>query len=293
MSSDALNQLLAVLKVQANVFHNGQYCGAWAIDTSGGSLMNFHVVSHGQCVIEVGGETHNLQAGDAVFLPTDASHRIRDNENVNTVVNQVASTSMLAQIDEPATGLVCGHFTHEHPVFDRLLAQLPNAIIVKRESHMTCSEIIDLILNESKSSGQSTNFLLNRLADALFFVLLRDNLNTNSGVLAAVSHPKLSKSIDLIHSTMDQVLTVDMLAECSNMSRSAFSTLFKEVVMQSPAEYISQWRMTQAYRWLADDRISTYEAAVRCGYESEASFSKAFKRITGLGPGEARQMNKK
>ena len=292
MSSDALNQLLAVLKVQANVFHNGQYCGVWAVDTSGSNLMNFHVVSHGTCVIEVEGKEHNLQAGDAVFMPTDTSHRIRDNTSAEALVNQSPSISMLEPVDEPATGLVCGHFTHQHPVFDRLLAQLPKVIIVKRASDSTGTEIVDLILSESKSSGQSTNFLLNRLADALFFVLLRDNLNTNSGVLAAMSHPKLSKSIAVIHSTMDQALSVDVLAEYSNMSRSAFSTLFKEVVSQSPAEYISHWRMTQAYRWLADDRVSTYEAAIRCGYESEASFSKAFKRVTGLGPGEVRQMNK-
>jgi len=50
--------------------------------------------------------------------------------------------------------------------------------------------------------------------------------------------------------------------------------------------------MTQAYRWLADEGITTYDAASRCGYESESSFSKAFKRVVGVGPGEVRQINK-
>ena len=76
MSTNALNQLLGALNVQTNVFHNGQYCGMWALDTSGSQLMNFHVVTKGQCVIQVGQQKFNLSTGDAVFMPSDARHRI-------------------------------------------------------------------------------------------------------------------------------------------------------------------------------------------------------------------------
>ena len=85
-------------------------------------------------------------------------------------------------------------------------------------------------------------------------------------------------------------LTLDKLASAAAMSRSAYASLFKQMVGLSPADYILQWRMAQAHRWLADDGISTLDAALRCGYESEASFSKAFKRVLGVGPGVARNM---
>ena len=233
-----------------------------------------------------------LNAGDAVFMPTDTKHVIRPNLESDAQTNQAMSQSMLEQLEGESTGLVCGHFTHQHPIFDRLLAQLPKVLVVKADQTKQAGKIIELILSESKSSGQSTNFLLNRLSDSLFYVIVRDNLNTHSGLLAAISHPKLGKSLEFIHSHLDKALTVDLLAENAGMSRSSFSSLFKEVVQLSPADYIIQWRMTQAFRWLVDDGVSTFDAALRCGYESEASFAKAFKRVLGFGPGQARQMNK-
>ena len=292
LSSNVLNQLLSVLKVEANIFHNGQYCGAWAVDTSGSNLMNFHIVTKGKCQIGVDGDVFNLSVGDAIFMPSDAKHLISSSLQDDVVVNEATSFSMAQDIGQQATGLVCGHFTHQHPVFDSLLSQLPKAIVVKKNKEFVASEIVSLILHESNTSENSTNFLLNRLCDALFYVLLRDNISTNRGILVAMSHPKLSKALQHIHDNIDQMLNVDAIARHIGMSRSSFSALFKEVVELSPAEYIIEWRMTQAYRWLADDGISTFEAASRCGYESESSFSKAFKRVIGVGPGEVRQINK-
>lgn len=300
MSFSALNQLLIALKIEAKVFHNGQYCGAWEVDTSGASLMNFHIVTRGTCVLHVDGKRTSLSVGDAVFIPADAPHKIRSSEYSNQKISssldshpdQVRSSPMFVDIGEGATGLVCGHFCHEHPVFDRLMAQLPKVIIVRKNNHSATSRILDIILEESKSSGQSTNFLLNRLSESLFYVLVRDNISSCNGLLAAYSSPKLSKALDFIHNNIDQRLNIETLAKQAGMSRSSFSELFKKIVELSPADYIVQWKMTQAYRWLADEAISIYDASKRCGYESEASFSKAFKRVIGSGPGEIRQSRK-
>lgn len=292
LSSIALNQLLAALKIKANVFHNGQYCGMWAVDTSGSNLMNFHVVTRGTCTAWVGDQVFDLSKGDAIFMPSDAKHRLSSSQPDEVALNQSVPLAMHETAPSASTGLVCGHFEHENPIFDRLLAQLPPVIIVRSQTGVLASDIMKLILEESRRVGLSDNFLLNRLADALFYALVRDNINSESGVLAGMNHAKLSKSFELIHNNYEQKLNVERLAEVAGMSRSAFSSLFKELIELSPAEYITQWRMTQAYRWLADESISTYEAAIRCGYESEASFSKAFKRIIGIGPGQVRQLGK-
>lgn len=293
MSLNALNQLFAVLKVRANVFHNGQYCGTWSVDTSGSSLMNFHVVTRGKCEIQVEGEIFTLNEGDAIFMPMDASHKIAASIDNGATLNSSPSIPMTQLLEEESTGLVCGHFAHQHPIFNRLLAQLPSVLVVKQKKSGLASRILKLILEESNHSGLSPNYLLDRLSDSLLYVLFRDNVDFGTGVFAAMNHPKLSKSFDLIHNNTDQRLSVEQLAKQAGMSRSAFSSLFKELVDLSPAEYLTQWRMTQAYRWLVDEGISTYEAALRCGYESDASFSKAFKRIIGSGPGEVRQISKK
>jgi len=264
--------------------------------------MTFHVVTRGKCSLDIEDKNIQLSVGDAVFMPTDVPHviqpvntkaKIDKPSTPETTINQATSYSMLESIDEAqhgeATGLVCGHFSHKHPIINRLLEQLPNAIVVKHNPDTMTSQIIELILNESRNSGQSTNFLLNRLSDALFYLLIRDNIGTHNGVLVALNHPKLSKPLEFIHNHFDQNLNVEVLAEQAGMSRSSFAALFKQVVELTPADYITQWRMTQAYRWLADEKVSTYDAALRCSYESESSFSKAFKRIIGIGPGEARQ----
>ena len=285
----ALNQLLSALKVEAKVFHNGQYCGMWAIDTSGTQQMTFHVVSHGSCYLRVDGQSTKLVAGDAVFFPSDARHRISNLETDDVEVNQVDSFPLQGQARPDGTGLVCGYFGHQHPQFEKLLKQLPSVIVIPKQQASASSKVVDLLLTESIGSGQSTNLLLNRLSDCLFYLILRDHLDIESGLFAAMAHPKLAPVMEMLHTNLSDKLSIDDLASAAAMSRSAFSALFKEVLQQSPIEYSNTWRMTQAYRWLADDGITTIEAALNTGYESEASFSKAFKRVMGIGPGEARR----
>lgn len=293
---NAINQLLNSLKMEANVFHNGQYCGNWAVNLSGNKRMTFHIVTSGECYFKFGDETYELHEGDAVFLPSDASHRVTNSIEIQTPENSVKSSPMTDILEEPSTGLVCGDFTHNHAIFEKLIKQMPELIVVKFNENNPSSQIINLMLAESKSSNQNTNVLLNRLADCLLYLLVRESLDIENGVFVGFAHPQIGKAMELIHQSVtdenqEQRLSLEELAAACFMSRSAFANLFKEVVGQTPIDYQTQWRMTQAYRWLADDGISTLEAALRCGYESEGSFSKAFKRIIGVGPGQARSSN--
>lgn len=289
---NAINQLLDSLKIEANVYHNGQFCGNWAVNTAGSKRMSFHIVTRGQCYFKLDGDTIELFEGDAVFLPSDAQHRVTNSPLMDIPENTVLAMPMTKTVAEPSTGLVCGDFTHNHAIFEKLIKQMPDLMVVRQSNDVT-SKIVDLMLNESRSSDQNSNVLLNRLADCLFYLLVREHIDIENGVFAAFSHPQLSHAMELIHQSLDtdkdqERLSLDNLAAAATMSRSAFASLFKEVVGQSPVDYQTQWRMTQAYRWLADDGVSTLEAALRCGYESEGSFSKAFKRVIGVGPGQVR-----
>jgi AraC-like DNA-binding protein len=83
---------------------------------------------------------------------------------------------------------------------------------------------------------------------------------------------------------------VESLAETAGMSRSAFALRFKELLGQTPLEYVTDWRMQKALQLLKEDDKKLVEVAQSVGYESDAAFSKAFKRIVGLTPGEYRQV---
>lgn len=285
---NAVNQLFSPLKLEANVFHNGQYCGVWAVDVSGADKMTFHVVVRGNCFLKMDDKISKLEEGDAVFFPSDSKHIVTNFPDQDIDINKAESIPMNAVLTEPSTGLVCGNFGHQHPMFERIVKQLPEVIIVRRASNSASARVVDLLLEESATSEGEASVLLNRLSDCLFLLMVRDHLDVESGVFAAMSHPKLTRAMALMHGAPDDRIGLEQLAGEALMSRSAFSTLFKSVVGQSPMDYLKQWRITLAYRWLVDDGVSTYEAAIRCGYESESSFSKAFTSVMGFGPGKAR-----
>ncbi|MBX2848439.1 MAG: AraC family transcriptional regulator [Acidiferrobacterales bacterium] len=284
----ALDVLLRSVKLEANVFQNGQYCGAWAIDTSGSQRMTFHVVAFGHCTVSIGDEAFDLQQGDAIFFPTDAKHRISALHDFESELNVAHSISMIEAQRADSTGLICGDFGHDNPIFRQILKTLPPFIVLNARHKTASSYIVDMMIIESKKTDTSSSLLLNRLSDCLLYTLLRDNVDAHRGPFAAMAHPQIAKAMDLIHNSEGHTPKLDELANVSAMSRSAFSESFRNLVGESPGDYSIKWRMTRAYRWLADMNVSTLEAALRSGYESEASFAKAFKRVMGVGPGSVR-----
>lgn len=75
------------------------------------------------------------------------------------------------------------------------------------------------------------------------------------------------------------------------MSRSAFAARFTELVGEPVIHYVARWRMHLALTRLKEDDSPLGELASRLGYQSEAAFSRAFKRFLGVSPGAARRRN--
>ena len=92
-----------------------------------------------------------------------------------------------------------------------------------------------------------------------------------------------------IHRQPERDWTVAGLAASVHMSRSVFSDRFTALVGAPPLLYLTRWRMHLAARWLREDRTSLGDVASRLGYESEPSFSRAFKRHIGVAPGAVRR----
>ena len=74
--------------------------------------------------------------------------------------------------------------------------------------------------------------------------------------------------------------------EAAGMSRSAFAARFKELLGQTLLEYVTEWRMQKAMQLLEQRDKKLIDVARSVGYESDAAFSKAFKRVVGANPGE-------
>jgi AraC-like DNA-binding protein len=93
----------------------------------------------------------------------------------------------------------------------------------------------------------------------------------------------------LIHDKPAATFTVAGLAQAVGMSRSAFASLFTRLVGEPPLHYVARWRMLKAAQLLKEDKQTLAEVANAVGYESEAAFSKAFKRWSGQAPGSYRR----
>ena len=100
---------------------------------------------------------------------------------------------------------------------------------------------------------------------------------------------QMGTALSAIHESVNTPWTVESLAEAAGMSRSAFAARFKELLGQTPLEYVTEWRMQKAMQLLQQRDKKLIDVARSVGYESGAAFSKAFKRVVGINPGEIPQ----
>jgi AraC-like DNA-binding protein len=108
----------------------------------------------------------------------------------------------------------------------------------------------------------------------------------NKGWLRAIFDPQVGAALSAVHDSVSTPWTVESLAEAATMSRSAFAVRFKELLGQTPLEYVTEWRMQKAMQLLERRDKKLIDIARSVGYESDAAFSKAFKRVVGASPGE-------
>jgi AraC-like DNA-binding protein len=146
---------------------------------------------------------------------------------------------------------------------------------------------------EARSPRPGGATLMTRLADVLVIQALRwwveHCTDECPGWLRALRDPQIGRALAAIHRRPADSWTVASLAKAVQMSRSIFSERFTELVGTPPMQYLTRWRMHLAERWLREDRLAITEVARRLGYESVPSFSRAFKRHTGVPPGAAKR----
>ena len=107
--------------------------------------------------------------------------------------------------------------------------------------------------------------------------------------MGALQDKQIGRVISLIHREPARAWTLESLAAEAAMSRSAFAARFTELVGEPAMHYVTRWRMHMALTWLKENAAPVAELSQRLGYESEAAFSRAFKRYIGVSPGAARR----
>jgi AraC-like DNA-binding protein len=146
---------------------------------------------------------------------------------------------------------------------------------------------------ELRAGGET---VITRLADILVIQAIRSWIARDpaaqTGWLGALRDKQIGRSIALIHRNPATAWTLASLAERVGMSRSAFAERFTQLVGESAMQYVVKWKMHTASLWIRENDVTLSEVASRLGYESEAAFSRAFKRVVGVSPGASRTIQK-
>jgi len=149
-----------------------------------------------------------------------------------------------------------------------------------------------IILHESVENDPASKATLDKLSELLFIYALRQHIADHpmhAGMLALYSHERLTKSIHAIHQYPDKAWTLKMMANEALLSRTVFAETFKTVSGWTAGQYLTWWRMQQAWTQLKQG-VRIADVADAIGYKSEAAFSRAFQRLFQISPSKVKKM---
>ena len=318
--ADLLSQILLGLRLDGVEYGRCVLQRPWSVAFPARAEARFHFVARGTCWLWTPGqEWMRLDAGDAVLLPRGSFHilasepdlpcvdiaslartPVADNIYLVGAQPQPRSAPPLQAADAAVQGapssdvVFCGSMRFNLDALHPLLSMMPNVMraneLARRDPSVPA--LLEAMEREVAMERIGACGILARMADVLAASIIRAWVecacSDASGWIAAVQCPRIGKVIAAIHTEPEREWTVPTLAGLMGASRSSFAEIFTRTLGESPARYVAKVRMFQARGWIEREGMRVAVAANRLGYDSEASFSRAFKRIIGHSPGALR-----
>jgi AraC-like DNA-binding protein len=311
---DLLADMLRAVRLTGSVYMNARFTAPFGVLTpqrfdESKPLAHlrhasvFHLIASGGCSVDVPGEgTREVSAGDVILLPFPAAHRMWSGEYDELAdaesILQSGPIKGMWKIDHGGGGettrIVCGYIESSEFLFTPVFRSLPQ-LIVYRSSEERVGAVIAAtvcqILDLADQATPGAELMLSNLMELLFVEVLRrhaSDLSEGKGWFSALSDPIISRALQTVHESPARRWTVDDLAREAGTSRTVLADRFKSMMGQTPMDYVTGWRMQIAAGRLRDGRDSIGAIAADVGYESEAAFNRAFKRVTGVPPGQWR-----
>jgi AraC-like DNA-binding protein len=301
---DVLDEVLGSVRARAACSGRLDAAAPWGIEVGEGEA-RFYVVLSGRVWLRVGpGEPIELDEGDLLALPRGAAHALLDSPTsrprpvAELLAGRVARCGVPIAIGSagPRASLVVGQIAVEDARDNPLLLALPEQIVLRAELRKAdgwlepALRLLDTAMDPGRSGGPA---VMRRLGEFFFVEIVRAHLGTlderSEGWLAALTDRQVGAALTLVHKSPEREWTVRELALAVAMSRSAFAARFTRLVGEPPLHYVTRRRMQKAKDLLRQGRLTIAEVAGAVGYDSEAAFSKAFKRAEGRAPGAFRR----
>jgi len=257
-------------------------------------LISYHILTAGVCWAGVAGESQvELHAGDAVVFPQGDAHVLSSrNHGTDELRYDVGPArhrgTLRVGSGNGDTAFVCGFLGCDIRPYNPLLASLPKMLVVHGMTGGWLSRFPQQVVEESRGDRVGSGTLLTRLAELMFLEVLRYHYEQlgpqHTGWLAALKDPLVGAALALMHEHPAQPWTIAKLAREIATSRTVLAVRFAELVGVTPVLYLTRWRLQLAAELLLRGSAKLSSIATQVGYESEASFSRAFKRETGIAP---------
>jgi len=276
-------------------------------------VMEYHVLTSGECWAGlVGAAPIKVRRGDVVLLPHGDAHVIssapgmRADPAVDSYFEQAreqrlfrfhyagtAPASLLDLDGEPpprtVATFVCGFIGCDLKPFNPLVATLPRMLHLPAEGRSALSEqFATFAAAESAARRPGSEALLERLSEMMFVDAIRRHVEQlppeTTGWLAGLRDRYVGRALALLHERPAAPWTIEDLSSQVGLSRSALHERFVALIGQPPVQYLTNWRMQLASRLLLEGRSTVATVAIDVGYDSEAAFARAFKRLVGMPP---------
>jgi AraC-like DNA-binding protein len=305
-----------VIRLSGGVFLEADFTAPWCINgkistddckpflAAPRHVIASHFVAAGNMQLRIeGGDTIDVRAGEFVLLPHNDAHIFGSDLNVPLMsareVIQPPQGGGISRINYggggAATQLLCGYLGSDAP-FSPLLSALPS--VLKLDVRATASgawieSSFRFAASEIAAGRLGSTTVIAKLSELLFVEAVSQFVASlpaeRRGWLAALRDPPIGRALALLHARPTEGWTAETLALEVGMSRSVFAERFTSLVGQPPMQYLTLWRMHVAAQHLREGRGSVAQIGFAIGYESEAAFSRAFKRQFGTSPGAWRR----
>lgn len=270
---DRLSYILEQLNVKAGVFFSGKLCGLSSFEEEGTGYI--HVLRTGAVqIVESDGSRRALNEPSLIFSVRNHTHQLLASEDQGAEL-------VCATIRFPSTG--------NNPV----LKALPSPTILPLASVHGLDTFVEVLFSEAALQQEGGDAVMNRLIEVIFVNVLRHIIAAGEvphSALAALSDKHLSPVLNFIRNNLRDNLSVERLADIAAMSRSAFIQHFKNTLAMAPGEYVQNSRMAAAKKLIARDKPMSL-ICLEVGYEDASSFSRAFRKNTGMTPREWKNLN--
>ncbi|WP_281701132.1 AraC family transcriptional regulator [Acetobacter malorum] len=305
-SSDLMSELLLGMRLRG-IQYRRVYAGSsfgFAFKAKPGCAY-FHFMATGTAkLLTEDGEFHTLSAGNAVFLPQGSAHQIvsdpkglvQDIDHYDVVsLSETVCAVTASSCGAPHVIFFSGCMEFDLGGLQGLVPLMPELMMIDATSqrYLELMPILTAMEEEACAGRVGDAGILARLADVVMAVIVRGwvecGCGNSSAFVTALREPRLSRAILALHRQPGRDWTVTELAAESGLSRSVFAKRFQETIGVAPLRYAGELRMRIARTWLAYDRMPIERVAERLGYTSQAAFSRAYKRITGISPGSSRR----